>query len=181
MKNKLTLILIAAIVVLLVANYLLGTGYLSQSRGNDTLTDNITQVSRALAQISPPAQGLEAKLAQAEAGLAAAQSDFPKDLNSTRIINTILKLADACQVKAIPLVTQPWGKEKDYEVFRLTLSASGSFPQVSSFVSRLENGELTSLIVKNLAVKAGAVSDEGARLVTATLDLTIYAQLSTTP
>jgi hypothetical protein len=107
-------------------------------------------------------------------------------MNSTEVINTILKLADACKVKAIPLTTQAWSIESageyGYYVFRLDIAVEGSFSQLVSFLSNLENGELKTLIVKDLSVtrvmeQSGeeAISKETTP-VTASLSLAIYTQ-----
>ena len=154
--------LIIAIVALLVVYYFLGMGYLRQRQGHEALAAQITKATQTLAQTPKPPQDLEQRLAAAEASLAAAQSAFPTDLNSTRIINTILKLADACQVRAIPLVTKPWSKEnigKGYYAFRLSVSVRGSFSQLTSFVSRLENGELESLVHREFECHQGRWSN----------------------
>lgn len=179
MKIKsITTFLIIAIVALLVAYYFLGMGYLRQRQGNEALAVQITRATQTLAQTSEPPQDLEQRLAAAQASLAATQSAFPTDLNSTRIINYILKLADACQVRAIPLVTKPWSKEnigKGYYAFRLSVSARGSFSQLTSFVSRLENGELETLFIENFSVSRVAGATGEAAAVTASLDIVIYA------
>ena len=176
-------ILIIAIIALLAVYYFLGMDYLRQRQGHEALTAQITEVNQTLAQTPKPPQDVEQGLAAAEANLAAAQSAFPRDLNSTRVINAILKLADGCQVRAIPLVTQPWSMEntgEGYYVFRLNLAIRGSYTQLVSFVSQLENGEFETLVVENLSVTRVAEQTEEETIpVTASLDLAIYTQLTT--
>jgi hypothetical protein len=184
LKSKLIIpILVIAVVALMAVNYLLGMDYLRQRQGHEALAAQITETTRTLARTPPPPQNLEPRLAAAEASLAAAQSAFPRDINSTRVINTILKLADACQVKAIPLVTNPWTKENtglDYQVFRLNIAIKGSFSQLNSFVSQLENGELETLVVENLRVtRDTGAATEATTPVQASLDLAIYSQFTT--
>ena len=184
LKSKLIItILIVAIVALLAVYYFLGMDYLSQRQGHEVLTAQITEATRTLAQTPEPSQDLEQRLAAAEANLAAAQSAFPRDLNSTRVINEILKLADECQVRAIPMVTQPWSMEnigEGYHVFRLHVTVSGGFSQLSSFVNQLENGDFETLVVERLSVNRVAGSTEGETIpVTASLDLAIYTQFTT--
>lgn len=184
MKSKLIItILIVAIVTLLAGHYFLGMDYLRQRQGNEALTAQITEATQTLAETPKPPQDLERRLAAAEANLAAAQSAFPRDLNSTRVINAILKLADDCQVRAIPLVTQPWSIVnigEGYHVFRLNVTARGGFPQLVSFVSQLENGELETLVVESLSVtRVAGPTEEGIIPVTASLDLAIYTQRTT--
>ena len=178
MKFKLTISFI--IIALLVVYYFLGTDYLKQRQQYEALTAQINEAARTLAQTPQPAPDLEQKLAAAEANLAAAQSAFPGGLNSTQIIDTILKLADNYQVKAIPLTTQPWAPDNTgagYQVFRLNMEVRGNFSQLSSFINRLENGELTTLVVENLSITRVGEPTGGATIpVIANLDLAIYTQ-----
>ena len=165
------------------------TYYFKQRKGWEALTSQITEVTQTLAQIPGPAQDLEQRLAAAQASLAAEQNAFPSEMNSTQIINTILKLATVCEVKAIPLVTQPWSTEHigehDYHVFRLNVVVRGSYSQLVTFVSQLEKGEFKTLIVKDLSVTRvteqpeGETVTEGTIPVTASLELAIYTQSPT--
>lgn len=177
MKNKLIIILVIAAIALLVADGLLWMGYLRERQAGAGVAAQLAEAESNLAGIPQPPAGLEQKLAEAEAKLAAVQADFPKDRNSTRMINAMLKLADECQVKAIPLVTQPWARETvgqgSYDVFRMKMDASGSFTHLTSFISRLESGEFASLVIEGLSVKS---TEDGA---TASLELAIYARPAT--
>lgn len=184
MKSKVIItILIVAIVALLAVYYFLGMDYLRQSQGNKALTAQINEATQALAGTPKPPQDLEQRLAAAEASLADVQSAFPLDLNSTQAINAILRLADDCQVRAIPLVTKPWSAEgigEGYHVFRLNVTVRGGFSQLVSFVSQLENGALKTLVVENLnVIRVGGPAKEGTIPVTASLDLAIYSQRAT--
>jgi hypothetical protein len=157
--------------------------YIKQRQGHEALITQITETARTLARTPPPPQDLEARLAAAKSSLAAAQSALPRDINSTRVINTILKLADTCHVSAIPLVTKPWSKENigtGYYAFRLNIVVKGTFTQVASFVSQLENGELQTLVIESFRVVGDvATTNEETAQVQAILDLAIYSQLTT--
>ena len=184
MKKKLTYTII--IIVLLAVYYLLftsGIDYMKQREQHPVLASQIADVAQKLAQTPEPPQDLEQRLAAAKESLAAEQRAFPDNLNSTQIINTILKLADECQVRAIPLITQPWSMEnigEGYHVFHLTVTASGGYSQLVQFVSQLENGELETLVIQNLNVMRIAGPTDGETIpFTASLYLAIYTQLST--
>ena len=187
MKNKLLITLLT--IILLAVYYLLGMDFMKQRQQHEALTSQIADATQTLAQIPQPPQDLEPRLAAAQSSLAAEQSAFPAMMNSTRTINTILKLADDVGVKAIPLVTQPWSKETigehGYHVFRLNVSVEGSFSNLVSFISKLENGEFKTLAVENLNVnRVGEQSEEetateGTTPVNASLDLVIYTQSPT--
>lgn len=184
MKRKLLVTLL--IIILLVVYYLFGMDYMKQRQEHEALTAQITEVTQALAQIPELPQDLEQRLATAQVRLAAEQSAFPSKMNSTEVINTILELADDCKVKAIPLVTKPWSVENvgehGYYVLRLSVAIEGSFSQLVSFVSKLENGEFETLMVENLSVtRVSEQSEEesvpeGTIPITASLDLAIYTQ-----
>jgi len=108
---RVKLVAIVSIIIVLIGNGYLGMSYMKQRNEHEALTSQIIDVSQALAQIPRPPQDLEQRLAAARAGLAAEQGTFPSKMNSTEVINAILELADACEVKVIPLTTQPWSLE----------------------------------------------------------------------
>ena len=184
MKRKLLIALL--IIILLVVYYIFGMDYMKQRKQHEALTSQIIDAIQTLSQIPKPPRNLEQRLTASRASLAAEQSAFPGKTNSTQIINTILKLADDCGVKAIPLITQPWSigniGEHGYHVLRLDVAVEGSFSQLVSFLSKLENGEFKTLIVEDLSVTRvteqpeGETVTEGTIPVTASLDLAIYTQ-----
>ncbi len=183
-KGKLLIAIL--IIMLLVVYAYFGMGYVRERKEHEALTSQITDISQTLAQIPAPPQDLEQRLETVRASLVAEQSAFPSKMNSTQIIYTILKLANDCEVKAIPLITQPWSMENvgehDYHVFRLDVAVEGSFSQLVSFLSKLENGEFKTFIVEDLSVtrvteqSEGQTVTEGTIPVTTSLDLAIYTQ-----
>jgi hypothetical protein len=183
MKNKLLMVLLFA--VLLAVYCLWGLDYMKQRQQQESLSYQIADSTLALAQMPQPAEGLEQRLATAQANLAAAESDFPAQVNSTLAIKAILNLADDIGVKAIPLVTQPWSVEKNgehnYYVLRLNVSALGSFSSLTKFTEGLENGEFPTLIIENLTASRDAESSEegiseSVMPVSVSLDLAIYTR-----
>ena len=182
MKGKLFITLL--IIILLVVYYLLGTGYMKQQKEHEALTSQIADVTQTLREMPKPPQDLEQRLAAAQASLIAEQSAFPDKMNTTQVINSILELADNCEVKAIPLITQPWSIEEvgqhGYYVFRLNVAIEGSLSQLLTFVDELENSEFETLVVEGLKVtrvtEQPEETAEGTVPVTASLDLAIYAR-----
>lgn len=189
MKTK-KLLIILLVAVLLVVYYLLGTDYLKQRNEHEALASQITDTTQTLAQMPEPPGDLEMQLAAANASLETVKNSFPGNMNSTGIVYTILKLADDCEVKAIPLITQPWVTQEvgdhAYTVFRLNVDVTGTFTQLVSFLSQLENGELQTLIVEDLSVtrvtrQSGEKgTPEGTVPINASLDLAVYTQPPTT-
>jgi ABC-type transport system involved in cytochrome bd biosynthesis fused ATPase/permease subunit len=183
---KRKLIIATVIIILLVVYYLLGTGYMKRSQEREALTSQIADVTQTVSELPEPAQDLELRLAEAQASLAAEQDTFPSQMNSTQVINAILELADDCEVKAIPLITQPWAieavGEHNYHIFRLNLALEGSLAQLLTFVSELENGEFKTLVVENLSItevteppEEESASEETISVI-ASLDVAIYAR-----
>jgi hypothetical protein len=180
------LLITLLIIVLVVVYCRLGIDYMKQDSEREALASQITDATQTLAQMSEPPDYLDQQLSAAQASLAAEQSTFPGEMNSTNIVNTILKLAEECEVKAIPLITQPWTTESisdhDYSVFRLNVAVVGTFIQMASFLSKLEKGEIQTLIVEDLSVTRvieppGEESHaDGTIPINATLGLAIYTQ-----
>ena len=186
MRRKLIVAFI--IIVLLVAYGLLGIDYKKQRQEQEALVIASSNITQQLRQIPALPQNLEQRLALAEANLATAQSAFPSKPNSTQIINRILKLADECQVKAIPLATRQWSSEKTdkgYLAFGLQMTVQGRFDQFVNFINKLENGEFDTLIIENLSVTRVINKVEGEALlditppIMANLDVAIHARALT--
>ncbi len=183
-KSKLPIVIL--IIILSVLYYLFGTDYMNQRKEQKVLASQLTEVTQMLGEIPEPPQDLEQRLEVAQASLAAEQSILPSEVDITQVIDTILRLADDCGVKAIPLATEPWAIEKigehSYYVFRLNVAVEGGFSQLVSFVKRLENGKFETLVGENVSVaRVTEVSGEesvaeGIMLITASLDLAIYTQ-----
>jgi hypothetical protein len=181
-KKKLLIALV--IVILLVVYYLLSMDYLKQRQQQAALASQISDVTLLLAQMPEPPWDLEQRLASAQDNLTAEQKAFPGEVNSTRVINAILELADECQVKAMPLITEPRSAAKigehDYYIFRLNVAVEGSYSNLASFTGRLESEEFETLIVAHLSVTrmAGTSGEglvpEGNIPVSASLDLSVY-------
>lgn len=189
MKTR-KLLIIILVVVLLGVYYILGSDYLKQGREHEALVSRITEATRVLAQIPSPPADLEQRLAAARTALESANNTLPDRLNSTRIINTILRLADEVGVRAIPLTTQPWTTEsvngEDYSVFRLHIAVTGPFAKLSSFFSQLENGEIETLVMEYMTVDSvtepfRAEGVYGSMLpVYANLEIAVYSRPQTT-
>lgn len=170
------------VLVLLVVYYLMATDYLKQHRENKTLASQIDEMTQMLAQIPPSANDLEQRLNAAQSDFEATQNSFPDRLSTTRTVDFILKLAEATEVKAIPLVTQPWGIERvgsyDYSVFRVDVSATGSYTNLVKFINQLETSELKTLIIESLSVErlTDKPREGGTIPVEASLAIAVYAR-----
>jgi hypothetical protein len=167
------------VLVLVVGIYLLTADYLKQHRENKTLASRIDEMAQVLAQVPPPQTDLDERLNTARNALEATQHSLPDQLNTTRTVDFILKLAEATRVKAIPLATQPWGRENvgdyEYDVFRVDISANGTYTNLVSFINQLETGELKTLTIKSLSVER-ALDKSGDMPVEARLVIAVYVR-----
>jgi hypothetical protein len=156
LKSKALFIVLAVVILALFAvYYFLGTGLVKQRHDNKALASQLTEKSSELARTLTPSQNLDARLAEAQQNLADAISTIPTDLSSTLVINDILKLAEACDVKAVLLTANPWtavSNEQGYHVFKITMSLKGDFAKVHFFLYQMENVEFDSIIIEGLNV-----------------------------
>ncbi|MBA7711117.1 hypothetical protein ES703_120071 [subsurface metagenome] len=184
MRNK---FLITILIIILVVVYsLLGLDYIKQQPEQAVLINRISDTGQALAQLPEPPPDLDGKLAVAEAKFSAAQNSFPAELNSTQFINYIIKLAERYHVTVIPLSTDAWSTQTfrnyDYNILRLDVAVSGSYPQLVSFISKLEDGDYRTLVIEDViltgiteqADAAGDNTETGE--VKGNLQLAIYTQ-----
>ncbi len=183
---RIKLLVTTLIIVLLMAYYLLGTGYVEQRQEQVMLASRIADARQLLEQIPKPPKNLEQRLAAAKTERREVNDSFPTKLNSTQVINHILKSAERYKITAIPLATKAWSDEvvgeHGYHVFRLNIAVKGSYYRLVSFVSGLERGEYQTLVVEDLTViriteqpQDGHV-DEDTEIVTASLKLAVYTR-----
>lgn len=159
-----------------VAYYFLGTSVVKKRHDNKALASQLAVKSDELAQMLKPSQDLDARLAEAEEYLADAISAIPTELNSTLVINDILKLAEACQVKAVLLTAGPWtagDTKQGYHVFKISMSLEGNFTNVHFFLDQMENVEFKTIIVEGLTVTQ---VDTTSGAVNVNLSLAIYSR-----
>jgi hypothetical protein len=180
------LLTVVLVLCLLAIYYFIGTDYRKQRRENAALASQISGATEQLAQIPPPPADLAQRQAVATADLQAALNVFPAQLNSTRLVDGILKLAEASGVRAIPVITQPWTAVSvngtDYPVFRLNIDVKGTYAQVAVFISLLENSEPATLVIEDLTMERveGSSASENdttdAVPVDAVLNIAVYAR-----
>ena len=155
MKSRKALITIL-ILALLVVYYLIGSDYLGQRNQKEVLAGEIADGTGTLALIPLPPADLDEQLANAQDSLWEMQESFAIDTNNTRIVNSILRLAEENGINAIPLATQDWTQakvlEQDYYVFRIELAVTGNCTQLVNFLNYLENSEPKTLILENVII-----------------------------
>ena len=113
-KSLITKLLVALLgVAILVAYVGWGIDYIYASLGekasaeNQRLTHQIESARHEIARISRIVDKRGEKLSQAKDLLASEQKNMPGGLNINDLINTIIEVADRCNVQATPLTTTP--------------------------------------------------------------------------
>ncbi len=178
--NKIAIILIS--VVLLVVYGLLAMDYMKQGSEQERLLSEIEEVEQSREALEEPSGDAYEQLTAIQAELDAEGEVMPSEIDSSDVIDIVLGLAQEIGVKAVPLTTQPWTEERigenTYRAFRLNVEIEGLFSEVTEYVTRLETGEYTTLVVENLIVEADYEEDfaGGATPVIASLDLAAFVQ-----
>jgi len=163
-----------------------GMDYLRQSDALSALTAELADAAEELTQAPAHSRNdLDEQLAAAEATLSEARSEFPSEIDRTQAIDAILKLASDSGVKTLALVAQPWAtvsiQGSDYRVIQLDLEIEGSFSQVVSFITELENEALKTLVINEVRVTTEEDISHGNNVtITAKLVLATYARAATT-
>jgi hypothetical protein len=175
------LLIAGLVLVLLAVYYIMGTGYLEQRREVKALASRAEEAAQMLAQIPPAPADLAERLSEAQSNYEAAQDSFPGQMNTTSIIDTVLRLADEAGVKAIPLITQPWTTENindlNYAVFRLSVTASGDFTGLAGFIDRLETVESPTLVIESMVLeRVTDITGEQVAPFEVRLEIAVYAR-----
>lgn len=120
-----------------------------------TLTDNVTGTQLIESNLAVPAVGLEAKLEDVKAELAAAGTGFPLNVDRNEVIDYILNMADDYNIQILPLVSDGWSKltaGTEYQVLSITATAQGSLKDVESFMTDLQAGRYPTLVITGFSV-----------------------------
>jgi hypothetical protein len=99
-------------------------------------------------------------------------------MDGTSIIDTILKLAESCNVTVTPMNTNNWTLEgTHYMVYTINIIIDGDYYHIEDFIDRLENSLYDNLAILDLAISGSQSSDiEDPEPVTANLRLGIYTR-----
>ncbi len=177
-----TSLIVAALIIVIAANIVVWKNRLDKNAALDSLTGEIAQVSQEIKKMAVPAADLEARLAEAKAGLTAAQSVFPPEFNRNDIIDYIINLARECQVEVLPISSQGWLAEKGNYVLKLNSTLTGSFTKATEFISRLQYGRYETLVIPDISfirqpgpASTGMFSGDDT-MVTARLSISVYAR-----
>jgi hypothetical protein len=176
-------IIIATITVLVLVAFVRWGSDFVQARVVDSakaekteLTTKINTAKESIAGIPEPNGQLASELSRLEAELQAAGLAIPESIDSTQVIDSILALATSCNVTAVPLQTSDWAIiEEHYLVYKLQIDVKGSFENITTFISHLENDLCETLIIDGLGVSGGLVPEDDEPN-SASLQVSIYSR-----
>jgi Tfp pilus assembly protein PilO len=160
-------IIIATITLLLLIAFVRwGTDYIqtwvldSAKPEKVTLAKEIDTVQKSIADIPKPDAQLPVKLAQLEKELEQEGKAIPQSMDGTLVINSILELAQSCNVTATPLQTHDWSvKDEHYLVYTLQIHVEGNYEQIATFIGRLETELFENLIIVSSEISGGLKTD----------------------
>jgi Tfp pilus assembly protein PilO len=124
------------------------------------LTKEIDAANRSIAGMPKRDEQLTLRLAELEKELEEEGKAIPESMDSTLVINSILELAESCNVTVTPLQTVDWSmKGENYLVYTLHIQVEGNYEQTAAFIGRLENELFDSLIIVSLDITGGLKTD----------------------
>jgi hypothetical protein len=132
--------------------------YLKEQRAQGTLVSQIDTGNQTLALLPTPPTGLKVQLEEVKlANQVAVQSVSEGDIDSTKVINDILKSADQYNLTANPVTTDQWAKksigDSTYQILPIVLTITGKLSDLILFIGYLENRELFPyLAIEDLTV-----------------------------
>jgi hypothetical protein len=155
-------------------------GYLSERNGQKALITKMDETNKMLSLIAVPPTDLQQRLTDAQnANMAAKQNVLPTDVDTTQVINSILEIADECNVNVIPLNTDSWTnvavQGTNYRVLTISLSVDGSFADLTTYINRFYGNEFTALVVDTISIHPSGQQTGGSDY-TGTIQLGIYTQ-----
>lgn len=182
LKNR--IVITAVIIALLASFFLWGVEFIEDIYKNsanpqrDTLTMEIDAVNLSITQIPESEEGLDIKLAELEEELTQEKQIIPDSMDGTSIVDTILKLAESCDVTVTPMNTNNWSSEgTHYMLYTINIILEGKYHNVEDFIDRLENSLYDNLAILDLAISGGQSSDiEDPEPIIANVRLGVYTR-----
>jgi hypothetical protein len=178
MKRRLLVTVLGIGLLIICAYFLIST--ISQHSEQEALRTQISDANDMIALIPEVPSDLQQRLTDIEASLVSEQSKLSGQLNTTRVIDTLLDMASANRISVVFISTKPWTlvniEEYDYLIFTINLDIEGELDALAVFLRTLESELPESVSVQHLVVAGDAEQVIESSLVTASLEIVIYAQ-----
>ena len=153
---------------------------MSQQGEQEALRTQITDAIEMIALIPEVPSDLEQRLADIEASLVSEQGNLSGQVNTTQVIDALLDMAGTSEVSVVFISTAPWSlvniEGYNYLTFTINLDIEGALGNIETFLRTLESESPESLGVQHLTVAGDAEQVIESSLVTASLDIVLYAQ-----
>jgi hypothetical protein len=178
---SLNTIIIAALIVFIAANTIVWKNYLGKNSEIYALNADAAKITREIEKIPDPAPDLQLKLAEANAGLTAAQNALPPEFNRNEIIDYIVNLSRECKVEVLPITSQGWITEKNsqgYPILKLNATLTGTFTQANDFINRLQYGKYETLVIPELNYTQQFSSDNSSIFSAAQTNVSVKLSIS---
>lgn len=179
MKSR-TVILVLCFAVVITGFFLVGNNYLDARQVKKDTYSDITTALQELAALPPHDETTIERREEAERRLADAYAMLPETLNTSAVIDILLKTADHENVDAIPLRSMPWQTliidDVSIAGFELLIEVTGTYNDLQQFLIAVGD-KLPSLVYTSLSVDT-ITDDDGAATgqVFAQVAMTCYAR-----
>lgn len=160
-RDKLTKIVAVSVLLVAVVFSYLYFFWLPVSKKISEIRDKVSKIEAEIKKardITSKYPNLEKKLSELEAQKADVEKKLPRDKNMPDLMKTIKKIADKYSVSINSI--SPSTAVKEQYFFRITysISVSGSYHDIGSFLSEISIQERI-LNVENVLITGGAVSN----------------------
>ena len=149
-------------VILFVAYLIFAVIYVNQKQDQDAVKSDIEMTTEQLDDSYERSSDLEQQLAAVEAQLDAGLALFTSDLNSTSILDTIIDLAEANQVKIVTTRSQLASEKqvggRTFIALPFYLRAEGEFSQLMVFLAEMEKETFDTIVIKSVKFAQGTDS-----------------------
>jgi Tfp pilus assembly protein PilO len=152
-RSELTVILF---VILVVAYLIFTVIYINQRQDQKAVRADIKVAEKLLGESEAHRSSLEQQLTGVEAELDANTVLFTSDLTSTLVLDDVLELGQASQVRIVStrsqLASDKQVGEHTFTVLPFYVRAVGEFSQLMAFVDRLEKETFDTLLMKSMKI-----------------------------
>jgi hypothetical protein len=178
MKRRLLVTVLGIGILIICAYFLIGT--ISQHSEQEALRTQISDANDMIALIPEVPSDIQQRLTEIEASLVSEQSKLSGQVNTTQVIDTLLDMASTSRISVVFISTKPWAlvniEEYDYLIFTIDLDIEGELDSLAVFLRTLESELPESVSVQHLVVAGDTEQVIESSLVTASLEIVIYAQ-----
>jgi len=159
MKIKRSELAVVFFVILVIAYLIFTVIYVNQRGDQKAVKSDIKVAESLLSESEARRSSLEQQLTAVEAELEAEMALFTSDLSSTPVLDAVLELGQASQVKIVntrsQLASDSQVGEHTFTILPFYLRAEGDFSQLMAFLDRLEKETFDTLLVKSVKIAQG--------------------------